>query len=144
MWRDAEAQNKLLEDLLARYAVRLDEQTQTINNLRHTIQELTHELQYYKAHSFDGSVLDEPVTKSVAINSATFDLAVPQVRVSLEDNPYEGVYHVVAEVSDKNRVIYSYHISKPALLENKDRVGMLTFLHRKVLEEMERQLKKLT
>ena len=143
MWMDAEASNKFLEDLLHEYAVKLDAKEQHIQKLKTEIRSLTQELQYYRAHQFPGSVYGEPPVINVPSNSNTgyFNLALPNVEVSLGNSPVEGAYHIVAKISSQNKVSYSYYITKEALLSTKDKIGMLTFLHKKVLEEMERQLK---
>lgn len=143
MWMDAEASNKFLEDLLHEYAVKLDAKEQHIQKLKTEIRSLTQELQYYRAHQFPGSVYGEPPVINVPSNSNTgyFNLALPNVEVSLSNSPVEDAYHIVAKISSQNKVSYSYYITKEALLSTKDKIGMLTFLHKKVLEEMERQLK---
>jgi hypothetical protein len=143
MWMDAEASNKFLEDLLHEYAVKLDAKEQHIQKLKADIRSLTQELQYYRSHQFIGSIYDEPTTIDVPnnCNKAHFNLNVPNVEVSLTDSTRENAYHIVAKITDQNKVSYSYYITKEALLSAKDKVGMLTYLHKKVLEEMERQLK---
>lgn len=140
---DAEASNKFLEDLLHEYAVKLDAKEQHIQRLKSDIRSLTQELQYYRAHQFTGSIYGEPPTIDVPINynKAHFNLNVPNVEVAINDVSSEGAYHIVAKITDQNKVSYSYYITKEALLSTKDKIGMLTYLHKKVLEEMERQLK---
>lgn len=146
MWMDAEASNKFLEDLLHEYAVKLDAKEQHIQRLKTEIRSLTQELQYYRSHQFPGSIYEEPpiIDVPTIYNKAQFNLSVPNVEVSLTDSVSENAYHIVAKITDQNKVSYSYYITKEALLSAKDKVGMLTYLHKKVLEEMERQLKNST
>lgn len=146
MWMDAEASNKFLEDLLHEYAVKLDAKEQHIQKLKADIRSLTQELQYYRSHQFPGSIYDEPPVLNVPsnYNKAHFNLNIPNVEVSLTDSQGENAYHIVAKITDQNKVSYSYYISKEAILSAKDKIGMLTYLHKKVLEEMERQLKNST
>lgn len=143
---DAEASNKFLEDLLHEYAVKLDAKEQHIQKLKTEIRSLTQELQYYRAHQFSGSIYDEPpiVDVPTSYNTASFNLRLPKVEVSLEDAKEDPGYHIVARITNQNKISYSYYITKEALLTAKDKIGMLTFLHKKVLEEMERQLKNST
>lgn len=143
MWIDAEAHNKFLEDLLHEYALKLDNKEQHIQKLKNELKTLKQELEYSKAHSFTGSIYEEPVLIDVPSkhNNATFNLRVPSVSISLEDNISNGAYHIVARISSPNTVSYSYYITKESLLSAKDKIGMLTYLHKKVVEEMERQLK---
>lgn len=143
MWTDAEAHNELLKDLLQKYAVDLDNKSNEIIRLKDQIRELNNQVKYYKAHTFLGSILDTPVEIVVPrANTASFNLRIPNISTTLENNPYDGAYHIIAKVTDKNTVSYNYHITKVSLLTAKDRIGILTYLHKKVLDEMERQLEK--
>lgn len=143
MWTDAEAHNELLKDLLHKYAVDLDNKANENERLKSQIRELKHELQYYKGHSFVGSILDTPeIVEVPKITTASFNLYIPTASTSIEDNPYDGAYHIIAKIRDKNTISYNYYVTKTSLLQAKDRIGILTYLHKKVLEEMERQLDK--
>lgn len=141
MWMDAEPRNKFLEDLLHEYAIKLDTKDKTIQKLKTEIRSLNKELEYYRAHSFPGSIYSEPPIVEVPKNKniSSFNLAVPSVEVSLKET--EDAYHIVAKISSTDKVNYNYYITKEALLTAKDKIGMLTYLHKKVLEEMDRQLK---
>jgi predicted transcriptional regulator len=143
MWIDAEAHNKFLEDLLQEYAMKLDNKDKKIQKLKKDLRSIKEEIEYLRAHQFTGSVYAEPATINVPTqnNNGTFNLQLPTVEVSLEDNPADGAYHIVARIGSGNTIKYSYFLTKESLMSATDKIGMLTYLHKKVLEEMERQLK---
>lgn len=146
MWGDYEAKNKLLEDLLVEYAQKLDTREKEIQRLRRKLRDVTEERDYLAKHSWTGSILHEPTIVEVPHNINTISIAVPtspEVSVSLE-NRYDGAYHVVAKIrnSARNHIQFSYAITKQSLLQAADRLGILTYLHKKVLEEIERDLDK--
>ncbi len=142
MWIDAEAQNKFLEDLLQEYAIKLDEKETKLELLRNKVRNLEHELKYHRDHQFPGSIYATPPIVTTDNKSVSFNLNLPAVSTELENLENENAYHVIARIYGKTGVAYNYYINKTALLSAKDRIGMLTYLHKQVIDEMQRQLEK--
>jgi hypothetical protein len=145
MWEDFEAKNKLLEDLLVEYATKLDSRNTKIESLKREITALKHEIKYYKDHyhSFPGNIYERPEIVDVPDTKYVhFNLRIPIVQVELNSSDHD--YHVIARLSDKGTVRYSYYITKESLISSTARLSMLAYLHKKVLDEIESQLKKTT
>lgn len=142
MWGDFEAKNALLEDLVFKYAVSLDDKEQEIRRLKDKIRKLEYEVKYEQAHSQRFLITREPEVLAQA-QDTSITITKPVATVSLDDNPYDGCYHVIAKFTDDTAVVYKYYITKEAILTAKDKIGILSFLHKRALEELVKKLEQI-
>lgn len=144
MWSDAEAHNEFLQDLLFKYGSQLDVKNAEICALKEKIVQLKEKIAYYEKHnSFIGNIYAEPaVVTTPSKGTITFNINKPIASVQVEEDGDN--YHIISKIYENknNTVMYRYVLSKPMLLSAKDKVGILAFLNKKALKELEKHLDK--
>ena len=143
MWTDAEAKNQYLENMVFELSDKLEKYVQDNIRSRARIRTLQDELNLYKevAAKLEHSVNNEP---SVVEVSDMPELRIPMPALAIQLRLDNQDFHVIAKSynEDKSSVAFKYYITKDSLLDKEQRINLLTYLHKRVLDEMVRLLEK--
>ena len=146
MWGDFEVRNKFLEDLLLEYGTKLDAMNSRLEASKREVADLKRQVEYYQRNTggFIGDIYREPDIMEVPNGTNNIVLYLKNSPATVELTDERDNYHVVAKMIGNNTIAYKYLISKLELASAKDIYGILSYLHKKVLNEMERRMKNLT
>lgn len=135
MWKDHEAENRLYKDLLLKQNHEVEYLKRNIELLQEDKKQLEARVRYLeKATNIPYNIYEEP-----KISSLEEFKSVATAIVAEDDLAYHVIIRCKVE-DPKNEVSFSYYINKPELVTARTAASILTVLHKKAMEEIEKQL----
>jgi hypothetical protein len=125
MWEDYEFNTELLQDAVTELESERLALKRTLKLRDNFIKDLKAKQRYYDV---SGDIYKEP--KIMELNS--------QLSVKLHSSNND--VHVVGKDNANGKIIFSYYATLDPKMSEKRKAGILTYLHRKVMEELSKNL----
>jgi len=133
MWENTEFNIELLQDAVIELENEKALLKKILKERENSIVRLKDQLSKYKFRSdisSTGNIYTEPTTVTLPI------LAV----VSLAKVGRDEEYHVVGRQVDSDKIVFSYNANIPNKISPKQKLGILAYLHKRVMEELQKNI----